>query len=272
MQTEKPTLVTAEKRLLSSTLLRRVVVLHIYSCAPKLPHHNLPLLLINDGQDLDQMKFKTILSDLYHSHEIEPVFFVGIECGPKRTSEYATAKYLDFEGRGADAPVYQLFILTELLPYLHLHYTGWLSNEKSICGFSMGGLSAMDIAWNHPHEFKNLGVFSGSFWWRLLSQDDPRFNEENDRIMHLQIRGGQHVSGLKFFFEAGALDETADRNHNGVIDSVDDTRDLIKELVKKGYALGRDIQYLELKDGRHDVPTWGKAFPKFLKWAWGNHR
>jgi hypothetical protein len=42
---------------------------------------------------------------------------------------------------------------------------------------------------------------------------------------------------------------------------------LIKELRKKGYSDG-NIEYLELKDGRHDVPTWGRAFPSFLEWGW----
>ena len=42
----------------------------------------------------------------------------------------------------------------------------------------------------------------------------------------------------------------------------------IKELKKKGYD-EHAIKYLELKDGTHDVPTWAKAFPDFLKWGWG---
>jgi hypothetical protein len=28
-------------------------------------------------------------------------------------------------------------------------------------------------------------------------------------------------------------------------------------------------KYLELQDGHHDVPTWGRALPVFLKWAFG---
>ncbi len=65
------------------------------------------------------------------------------------------------------------------------------------------------------------------------------------------------------------MDETADRNNNGIIDSIDDTISLIDELVKKGYDPNKDIYYMELKDGRHDVATWAKAFPQFLKWGWG---
>jgi len=39
--------------------------------------------------------------------------------------------------------------------------------------------------------------------------------------------------------------------------------------VKKGYSKTRDVKYLELADGRHDVPTWARAFPDFLKWGRG---
>ena len=49
--------------------------------------------------------------------------------------------------------------------------------EKSFCGFSLGGLSALDIVWNHPTEFTKVGVFSGSLWWRTVSQSDPSFDE-----------------------------------------------------------------------------------------------
>ncbi|HRG08691.1 MAG TPA: esterase family protein, partial [Cyclobacteriaceae bacterium] len=65
----------------------------------------------------------------------------------------------------------------------------------------------------------------------------------------------------------GLLDEQSDRNKNSVIDSIDDTLDLIVELTKKGYRPFHDIHYLELPQGAHDLPTWGRALPEFLKWA-----
>ena len=87
--------------------------------------------------------------------------------------------------------------------------------------------------------------------------------------MHNQRRNGGYAPWLKFFYETGTLDETADRNKNGIIDSIDDTLSLIEELVSKGYDPSADIRYLEIKDGKHDVATWGRAFPEFLKWGWG---
>ena len=59
-----------------------------------------------------------------------------------------------------------------------------------------------------------------------------------------------------------------DRNNNGIIDSIDDTLGLIDDLISKGYDK-QAIRYLELKDGRHDIATWARAMPVFLKWGWG---
>ena len=128
---------------------------------------------------------------------------------------------------------------------------------------------ALDIVWNHPSLFKKAGVFSGSFWWRDLDQDDPAYRDDTNRIMHQRIRKGKHEEGLKFFFQCGNKDETRDRNHNGIIDSIEDTQDIIRELEKKGYKMPHDIYYHEMPDGGHDIATWAKAFPLFLKWAYG---
>jgi hypothetical protein len=87
--------------------------------------------------------------------------------------------------------------------------------------------------------------------------------------MHQQIRNGSYSSGLKFFFTTGSQDEVMDRNNNGIIDSIDDTMGLIEELETIGYEQGKDIEYINFEDGKHDVPTWGRAMPLFLLWGWG---
>ncbi|HVZ95898.1 MAG TPA: alpha/beta hydrolase-fold protein [Chitinophagaceae bacterium] len=270
MHTENARLVAAETHILYSALLKRNVTLSMYFPAADHFERKMDLLLINDGQDLVTMNFENILSGLYSSNSIKPVFCVGIGCGPDRKNEYGTAHIPDFKGRGTKSALYQKFIFTELLPFVYNNYRHLSFAEKSFCGFSLGGLSALDTVWNHPTEFKNAGVFSGSLWWRKVSHHHPLFDETKDRIMHNRIRTGRYYPWLRFFFETGTLDETEDRNNNGIIDSIDDTMALIEELVQKGYDPRRDIFYLELKEGRHDVPTWGKAFPFFLKWCWGN--
>ena len=92
------------------------------------------------------------------------------------------------------------------------------------------------------------------------------YDENVHRIMHRQIAAGSYVPGLQFFFECGTEDEQEDRNGNGIIDSIDDTLDLIGELVKKGYDREKDICYIEVPGGRHDVATWAQVMPAFLQW------
>jgi enterochelin esterase-like enzyme len=140
-------------------------------------------------------------------------------------------------------------------------------NKAAYAGFSLGGLSALDMTWNYPDFFRQAGVFSGSLWWRSVDQNDPAYRDDQHRIMQQVIRKGELRPGLRFFFQSGNMDETADRNHNGIIDSIDDTLDLIKELEAKGYDRQKDIHYLELADGKHDIPTWGRAMPNFLRWG-----
>jgi len=229
------------------------------------------LLLINDGQDLVKMDFASILEGLYSGDEpIEPLLCVGIHCGPDRKMEYGVAGHPDYKGRGANADAYTNFIFEELMPYIREEYNLPSFKEKSFAGFSLGGLMALDIVWNHAEQFSKVGVFSGSLWWRDIDQEDEAYDDDKHRIIHQQVRHGQYAPWLKFFFQCGNMDETKDRNNNGIIDSIDDTLDLIKELEQKGYDRNSDIEYLEMPDGKHDVPTWGRALPEFLKWGWGN--
>jgi len=42
--------------------------------------------------------------------------------------------------------------------------------------------------------------------------------------------------------------------------------DIIKELEKLGFQKGKQIEYVELPDGKHDIATWKVAIPEFLQW------
>ncbi len=228
----------------------------------------MPLLFINDGQDLPKFDFATMLNNLVKEEEVEPIAVVAIHCGANRINEYGTAFITDYKGRGNKAEQYTYFIFEELLPYTRQKFNLPIVREKAFCGFSLGGLSALDIVWNNAREFDKVGCFSGSLWWRTndVALD---YTDDLDRIMHQQVRAGEYKKWLKFYFECGTEDEKEDRNGNGVIDSIDDTKELMEELHKKGYNYNTDIFYHEIEGGKHDVETWGKAMPTFLKWGWG---
>lgn len=225
-----------------------------------------PLLLINDGQDLPRMNFKEILKSLYRTHLIPPMIVVGIHAGPSRTSEYGTARQVDYKGRGAKAPAYKSFIMSELLPFLYENYPlTELASERAFAGFSLGALSALDIAWSEPSVFGGVGVFSGALWWRWsdVRPEDP----DADRIMHDIIRtsADERPNDQYFWFQVGTLDEEEDRNNNGIIDAIDDTLDCIAAIQSRGYR-DEQIWYEEIYEGTHDPETWGYVMPDFLRW------
>lgn len=251
---------------LYSDYLERDVIIDIYKPLNITDSSKVSLLLINDGQDLVKMPFEEILDKLYDEDSLEPLICVGLHCGVERRMEYATAFSQDYKARGAKAGLYTKFIFDEAMPFIREKLNIPNFKEKAFAGFSLGALSALDIVWNHSSEFSKVGVFSGSLWWRRKGYEDG-YDDEADRLMHLQIRKGTFKPWLKFYIECGALDETKDRNNNGIIDSIDDAMDLIIDLKAKGYT-DEHITYTELPEGKHDVPTWALAFPDFLKWGW----
>lgn len=225
-----------------------------------------PLVLFNDGQDLPRMGFSKILERLFFKKQIPFFVAVGVYASGERMREYGTARRPDYKGRGDKAGLYRNFIFEELLPYLHGHFRlSGLSEETIFAGFSLGGLSALDVAWAYPQIFGVAGVFSGSLWWRSAPVNSA--NPDADRIMHDIVRKTTQIDeNQRFWFQCGSLDEAEDRNENGVIDSIDDTRDLIRELKMKKIR-DENIRYLEMEGGRHEPATWGEAMPDFLRWA-----
>lgn len=264
---ELKTLITEQKKI-RSVYLKRDVVIDVYLPAATLPSE-LSLLVINDGQDLIKMNFANMLDALLSTGQISPVLAVGIHAG-ERLSEFGTAHILDYKKRGERAFSYQQFLLEELLPLVHIVYKIEKFKIKGIAGFSMGGLQAIDTLWKHPDVFSIAGIFSGSLWWRTRGFDEG-YIEETDRIIHQKIKNGRYTPGLRFYFTTGSLDEKADRNNNGIIDSIDDTLALIDELKNLGYNTGYGIKYINYEDGKHDVATWGRAMPQFLLWGWGRN-
>jgi len=260
--------IEGENRIYSGHLKREVSMELFLPASYVTSRKKYPFLILNDGQDAEAIRLKSTLSKLTRSGQIQELIVFAIHAG-ERMQEYGVSSHPDFRKRGAKAKLYSAFITEEFIPMVTSGFRlDTDSGINAIAGFSLGGLSAFDIAWNHPDIFQRTGVFSGSLWWRSKSYGEG-FDETKHRIIHNVVRNSDFKKGLKFWFQTGTLDEYADRNHNGVIDSIDDTLDLISELVKKGYRPYHDIEYVEIKNGKHNQHTWAKALPLFLKWAFG---
>lgn len=224
------------------------------------------VLYVNDGQEMEALGMRETLARLAAARQMEPIIVVAIPTNEERLQEYGTAITANAQSLGTRAQAYARFVVEELMPFINRQFrtlTG--APNTAILGASLGGLSAFDIAWNYPDLFGTVGIFSGSFWWRAGEEDEAV--TPNALIAHEMVRTGGYRSGFRAWFQAGTLDEAADRDQNGVIDAIQDTLELVDELQQLGYARGQDIVHVEVRGGRHNYRTWAGVLPYFLKWA-----
>ena len=125
----------------------------------------------------------------------------------------------------------------------------------------------MDIAWNHADKIDKVGIFSGSFWWRDKDAVAKDYSDEKNRILLNAIQSSRKKPHLKYWFYAGTKEEEGDRDKDGIIDVVDDTKDLIEIIKNKKVCPPSDIVYEEIIGGKHDYANWSKVLPDFLLWA-----
>lgn len=262
-------LISVRDEALHSIYLQRPIRLEVllppgYTTAAAAPY---PVLYLNDGQDLWRLRLPATLRWLFRHGVLQPFVLVAVHAH-NRIQEYGTAGHPDYLGRGSRAAHYSAFVQHELLPYVQQHYHVSADPSQVVwAGFSLGGLAAFDFVWHHPEVATRAGAFSPSFWWRRRAFEDGY--TDTDRIMHSLVRASHPHPAHRFWLQTGTLDETNDRNHNGIIDAIEDTLDLMATLVRQGLP-DASIRYVEIAGGHHNQQTWGRILPDFLCWAFGN--
>lgn len=248
--------------------LQRHVALTIISTPDPGKKSEINLLLLNDGQNLEEFKVKEIVDSLYKNKLIKPLVIVGIHAGD-RMREYGVAGIRDYNGRGDKADKYSSFITNELYPFAKKKVGVRKFGSVVIAGSSLGGLSAFDIAWDHADKIDVVGIFSGSFWWRDVDSKNSAYSDDRNRIMINKIRSSKKRPHLKYWFYTGNKEETGDRDKDGIIDVTDDTRDLVDLIKSKNVCPPGDINWTEDKAGLHNYSSWSRHLPYFLIWAFG---
>jgi len=257
-----------KKDIFESVYLNREVVYHVILPKNIDCNKTYPLLILNDGQDSVRVNAKKHLEKFSSKNAEQLVIAVGVYANEKRLYEYGISNQADYLNRGNLAANYAHFLIEEFLPFLQSLFPIEPQNKENvIAGYSMGGLSAFDVAWHYPNYFGKVGCFSGSFWWRSKKWRNTK-NCDNHRIaINLILKTKKVPAHLKFWFQAGTKDEDSDRNNNGIIDAIDDTLDVVTALAVKGFRPYYDVKYLEVLNGEHNPETWSEAFPDFLSFA-----
>lgn len=243
-----------------------VVTVYLPGEYTNLPDKRYKVLYVNDGQELSQVGFEIYLDSLYAARQVESLIVVAVQSNDNRLFEYGMGATPNVYGWGTLGQEYANFIIRELKPEINKRYrtlTG--AQNTGFMGWSLGGSTAFYIVWQYPNEFGIIGGFSPSFWWRT---SENTFDEVlNTRTALKIVRESAKRPGMRFWFEAGTVEETNDRDKNGVIDVIQDLTDLMDELAKKGYKSEIDMKLLVVPGGKHELSTWVTVMPEFLRWA-----
>src|SRR3954468_11152087 len=142
MRPHDPSSIVAEKALVHSHFLERDVKIDFFLPREMDDPEHASLLLVNDGQNMNELGLENILEDLYTEGGIRPIVIAAIHASSFRKIEYGTAIQADYLGRGAKAGLYTQFTRRELLPMIENKFPGLYFSEKAFAGFSLGGLMA----------------------------------------------------------------------------------------------------------------------------------
>jgi S-formylglutathione hydrolase FrmB len=114
---------------------------------------------------------------------------------------------------------------------------------------------------------------------------------QRTRLAQRMVDATTPRNGARFYFAVGTAEETDDRDHDGINDALDDTRDLIegwrvgdevkaKGLRQLGYSVNlehavrptrADAALAVLDGGQHNQASWARMLPGFLRWAYAVH-
>ncbi len=225
------------------------------------------LLILNDGQDFEKLRVKTIVDSLWKKKLIKPLLVVGIKT-TQRNDVYGVVGIPDYQNNGHSAEKYANFINNELLAYVKKMSGVRKFNSVTYAGNTLGGLSAFDIAWDNWQKIDKVGVFSGSFDLSNLNPADPGYSEDKNNIIISKITSSRKRPKLKYWFYAGG--DGAGAANNQISGTKKSTKDLIDLIIKKKVCPPGDIVFTEIPNGENNYSSWNQVFPAFLIWAAGN--
>jgi predicted alpha/beta superfamily hydrolase len=217
------------------------------------PHRFFPVLFLHDGQNLFDPDTSYIKGNywrvgetadaLIESGEVEPLVIVGIyNNGPKRIDEYTPVEDRRLGGGKADA--YGQMIVDELRPFIARQYRTLAGAENcGMGGSSLGGLVTIYLGMRYPDVFGKLAVLSPSVWWR-------------DRVILRFVEQLRQKTGQRIWLDMG----TREGKH-----ALPDTRALKRLLIKKGWRMGKDLEYHEIDGGKHSEYAWAERVGPLLK-------
>src|SRR5262249_22504406 len=176
---------------------------------------------------------------LIRTNVIDPLIIVAVaNMGEDRVHEYTpTPGVIEAKGRRKKrsrglARLYGHFLMEELKPFIDRKYrTRRGPTLTGLGGSSLGGLATLAIGLLYPQKFRRLMVMSPSIWW-------------DDFAIYRLVDSIEQKPPIKIWLDTGTAEPGWEQ-----------TRELCKRLVEKGWKPGKDLQYMEADHGHPSQAT-----------------
>ncbi|MGH9872154.1 MAG: alpha/beta hydrolase [Pyrinomonadaceae bacterium] len=185
---------------------------------------------------------------LIAAERIEPLIIVGVYNTKDRIDEYTPAADAKYK-MGGKADLYGRMLVEELKPFIDSQYrTKRDAKHTGLGGSSLGGLASLYLALKYPNVFGRSAVVSPSVWF--ASKQIVRYVEALKRKPNVRI-------WMDIGTKEGRTPEEAQQ-------TVDDTRLLRDTLVKRGWKVGKNLNYFEAEGAEHNEAAWAARVESIL--------
>jgi predicted alpha/beta superfamily hydrolase len=232
---------------------RRDLIVYLPAIYERNPQSRLPVLYLQDGQNLFDGATSFIPGMDWHVKEtadqliaqgaIRPLIIVGIyNTGKGRLAEYTPSR--DKKAGGGKADRYGRMLIEEIIPFIDSEYRTLSGPANTgLGGSSLGGLLAIYLGLKFPQVFGKLAILSPSVWW-------------NQRwILNFAARRPLRVRP-QIWLDTG----TNEGGH-----TVEDAEKLRDVLARKGWREGRDLHFEVIPGAQHNEAAWGQRVGPFLQ-------
>jgi predicted alpha/beta superfamily hydrolase len=216
------------------------------------------VLYLHDGQNVfdgatsfipgKEWRVDETAQALINAGRIAPLIVVGIYNTKDRINEYTPAEDAKYK-LGGKADLYGRMLVEELKPFIDKTYrTRRQAKYTALGGSSLGGLASLYLALKYSDVFGSAAVVSPSVWFAnkqivLFAETLPR-----KRKVRIWLDMGTKEGG------------NAEEAQQGVTNA----RLLRDTLVKKGWKLGKDLDYFEAEGAEHNESAWAERVESIL--------
>ena len=209
------------------------------------------VLYLHDGQNLfdgatsfipgQEWRVDETAQRLIVAGKVEPLIIVGINnAGKERINEYTPAEDAKHK-MGGNADLYGRMLVEELKPFIDAHYrTKKGAQYTGLGGSSLGGLVSIYLALKYPAVFGRAAVVSPSVWFA------------NKQIVHY-VQSLPKKPKVRIWMDIGTKEGGTTEEAQ---QAVSDARLLKDTLIKKGWKLGKDLNYFEAEGAQHNEAAW----------------